>query len=387
MTKTATRFLLAVLLLAVVVACSSTGGGRLGREKALRAELEALPLPDDNVVLVADLAGEDGLDVHSVTLTSRHLIVEGDDGKLYALDRVTMMPAWHYYGLPRTLDFPIYEAAGSYLMITANTLVQIHKTTGAEMSVSHLEFTPSTAPGGNDVTAYVGSWSHPNGNKTLYSVNLADGSEGWGFRTQGHITATPIVGGAPRQLVYVASHDGMIYGIETKGAFEPPPSPAWAQQAFGRNTANLTLTGDLLLVPSEEGALYALDKATGNRVWEYTSGKPLRSAAAATANAVYFDNEYGFHRLDRNGNLLWQLTSGTMSFVLERDGAVWLKNAEAVMVYDGDDGSLQADQESGHVFNLDLDGWFVPANDMNGTFYAVSEDGFAFAYTQRVKLQ
>ena len=378
MTKTALRFLLVVLVLAAVVACSGTG--RLGREQALRAQLEVLPLPDDNVVLVADLAGETKLDVHSVTLTSRHLIVEGDDGKLYALDRVTMMPAWHYYGLPRTLDFSIYEASGSYLLLTANTLVQIHKTTGAEMSVTRLEFTPSTPPSGNDATAYIGSWSHPNGNKTLYTVNLADGSEGWGFRTQGHITSGPIVAGAPRQLVYFTSHDGMIYGLEAKGAFENPPAPSWIQQAFGRNTADLTLSGDLLLVASEEGALYALDKATGNRTWEYTSGKPLRSAAAATRNAVYFDNEYGFHRLDRAGNLLWKLEMGTMSYLLERDASVWLKKGDTVMVFDGAQGTA-----TGEV--AELDGWFVPANDMNGTFYAVSEDGFAFAFTQRVKLQ
>ena len=375
MTKTAVRFLLAILLLASVVACSSTGG-RLGREQALRAELAGLPLPDDNIVLVADL----GIEVHSVTLTSRHLIVGDSDGKLYALDRTSMMPAWHYYGMSRPVDFPIYEAAGSYLLLAANTLVQVNKTTGAEMSVTRLAFTPSSGPAGNDATAFVGSWSHPNGNKTLYSVNLADGTLGWGYRTNGHITAAPIVAGAPRQLVYFTSHDGMVYGLEARGAFEDAPNPSWIQQAFGRNTAELTLTDELLLVPSQEGSLYALNKATGNRVWEYSGGRPLRTAAAATKNAVYFDNEYGFHRLDREGNLLWKQEMGTMSFLLEREKTVWLKKRDAVLVVDGTAGTPMGDV-------VGLEDWFLLSNDRDGTFYAVSPDGFAFAYTERLKLQ
>lgn len=382
MTKTAVRYLLLCLLVVAMAACAGTGAGARGaREMALRADLEVLPLPDENVTLVADLAAPGGsLSVHSVTLTSRHVIVEDAAGRLYAVDRESLMPAWHYYGLPRPLDFALYEAAGSYLMVTANTLFQIEKTTGAELGVFRLDFTPSSPPAGNDSTAYIGAWSSPAGNKTLYSVNLADGMLGWGYRSMGHVTSQPIVHGAPRQLVYFADHDEKIYALEARGAFDGAPSPAWMQQTFGPNTADLVLSGDLLLVASEEGVLYALDRATGNRKWAYTSGQPIKATPAATANAVYFANEYGFHCLDRAGNLLWQLKDGSLSFLLERDGNTWVRHpGGGVQVFETKTGEP--------VDAQGLGGWFLPANEQDGTFYAVSPCGFVFAYTQRLQMK
>ena len=52
-----------------------------------------------------------GFKVHSVTLTSCHLIVEDVKGRLFALDRKTLMPAWHAW---RTdLNRPVPTAASS----------------------------------------------------------------------------------------------------------------------------------------------------------------------------------------------------------------------------------------------------------------------------------
>jgi hypothetical protein len=382
MTKTAVRHLLLGLLLVSFVACAGTGQRR-DRENALRARLEALPLSQENIDLVADLAGAgESLKVHGATLTSRHLIVEDVAGRLYALDRDSLMPAWHYYGLPRTLDFPMYEAALSYVMVTKNTLFHVAKVTGAELGVFHLTFTPSSAPAANDSTAYVGCWASPTGNKTLYSVNLADGTVGWGYRTEGHVRSRPVVQGAPRQLLYFATDEphGKVIAVETLGAFENPPEPAWMAETLGPNTADLVASGDLLLVASEEGSLYAFDRATGSKVWEYSGGEPLRTPPAATARAVYFHNAYGFHALDRKGNLKWKIDSGPTCFLVERGDRVWLRDKHG-MVY------IVNDKTGAIESTVDLSGWFLVQNPDDGTFYAVSPDGLVFAYTERLKLQ
>jgi len=380
MTRTTVRFLLLCLLIVTVVSCVGVGN-RGKREQALTAELAVLPLSEENITLVADLGSDRRIKVHSVTLTSLHLIVEDVDGKLFALDRKSMRPAWHYYGLDRTMDFALSEGAGSYLIVTANKLYQIAKVTGAEMGVHHLPFTPSSGPSGNDSTAYIGSYASAGGNKTLYSVNLADGRVGWGYRTGGHITGQPLVGGAPRQLVYFASHDMRVYALETASAFEDAPSAAWMNQTHGRNSADITLSGKLLLVPSEEGCLYAYDRATGTKAWEFISGRPLKMAADGTKNAVYFQNEYGFHCLDRMGGEKWRNQLGPTKLLLERGGQTWLKvDDDAVAIVDSANGEVD-------FLNDDFDGWFLPTNDMDGTFYAVSPDGFCFAYTERLKLR
>lgn len=226
----------------------------------------------------------------------------------------------------------------------------------------------------------MGSWSSPAGNKTLYSVNLADGQQGWGYRTLGHITAQPLVTGAPRQLVCFASHDRQVVAVEALGAFEAAPQPSWINETGGANTADLVVSENLLLVPSQEGSLYALDRATGAKVWEYISGEPLKSAATGTKRAVYFHNAYGFHRLDRAGHLVWKIETGATEFVLERAGKVWLRDAQgSLVIVDDTTGEI----DSGHP----LAGWYIPANPVDGTLFAVSPDGWIFAYTERLKLR
>jgi outer membrane protein assembly factor BamB len=387
MTNPVLRYALLCLLVVSVASCFG-GPPRGERERALKADLEALPLSAENISLVADLGGGDcDLEVESVTLTSCHIIVEDVKGRLFALDRKSLMPAWHYYGLTRPMDFPLYEAAGSYLMVTDNMLYQVSKATGTELAVHHLTFTPSSAPAGNDATAYIGSWASPAGNKTIYSVNLADGRVGWGYRTDGHITSRPLVHGAPRQLVYFASHDMTVTAVEAAGAFEAAPPAAWMSQTFGCNSADLALAPagsekeqDLLLVASEEGALYAYGSGTGTKQWEYVSGRPLKTTPAGTANAVYFHNEYGFHCLSRVGDLKWKLEDGACGFVMERDGNAWLRDAEGNLV-------IVADDTGEITETFDLQDWFLPMNTTDGTFFAVSGDGFVFAFTQRLKLK
>jgi outer membrane protein assembly factor BamB len=380
MTNPVLRYALLCLLIVTVASCAGWPH-RADRERSLKAELEALPLTGENISLVADL-GDDKcqFEVKSVTLTSVHLIVEDVKGRLFALDRKTLMPVWHYYGLSRPMDFELCEASGSYLMVTDNMLHQVAKVTGAEMGVFHLSFTASAAPAGNDATAYIGAYASPAGNKTVYSVNLADGRVGWGYRTNGHVTSRPIVFGAPRQLLYFASEDMTVNAVEAAGAFEEAPPPAWMSRTFGCNSADLVMSGKLLLVASEEGALYAYHRATGKKQWEYVSGRPLKTAPAGTAKAVYFHNEYGFHRLERSGDLKWQLETGPSEFVMELGGNAWLRDAEGnLCIVDDATGEIQATH--------DFQGWFLPTNNTDGTFFAVSSDGFVFAFTERLKLK
>ncbi len=91
MTRTTVRFLLLCLLLVAAVSCAGVGN-RGTREQVLKDELAVLPLVEENVALVADLGSDRHVSVHSVTLTSAHIIVEDVDGKLYALDRKSLMP-------------------------------------------------------------------------------------------------------------------------------------------------------------------------------------------------------------------------------------------------------------------------------------------------------
>jgi glucose dehydrogenase len=139
-------------------------------------------------------------------------------------------------------------------------------------------------------------------------------------------------------------------------------------------------SGDLLLVASEEGSLYAFDRATGSKVWEYSGGQPLRTPPAATARAIYFHNAYGFHALDRKGSLKWKIDSGPTCLLVERGDRVWLRDKHG-MVY------IVNDKTGAIESTVDLSGWFLVPNSDDGTFYAVSPDGLVFAYTERLKLQ
>src|SRR5258708_29137415 len=111
--------------------------------------------------------------------------------------------------------------------------------------------------------------------KVAFTVALG-GFEGGGTRYKfGNLEATPIVEDG---VMYVPDGWGSVYAIDVssgrKGAFrwtfDPRPDKAWAGDVAccGVDNRGVALWKDKIISIALDGRLFALNKATGEKVWE-----------------------------------------------------------------------------------------------------------------------
>ncbi|MCS6773045.1 MAG: PQQ-binding-like beta-propeller repeat protein [Thermoflexales bacterium] len=102
----------------------------------------------------------------------------------------------------------------------------------------------------------------------------------WRFRTGGSIYSLPAVDAATGRI-YFGSTDKRLYALDARGLF------VWSF-ATGDNVAAQPLIvdvggdqGRLVIVGSEDGAIYALDAASGKLRWRHALGAPVAASAVA----------------------------------------------------------------------------------------------------------
>jgi alcohol dehydrogenase (cytochrome c) len=116
--------------------------------------------------------------------------------------------------------------------------------------------------------------------KLAFTVGLG-GIEGAGHYKFGNLEATPIVEDG---VMYVADGWGSVYAIDVssgkKGTFrwkfDPGIDKAWAGDVAccGVNNRGVALWKDKVISVSLDGRLFALNKATGEKIWERKIADP-----------------------------------------------------------------------------------------------------------------
>jgi outer membrane protein assembly factor BamB len=355
--------------------CASTRGRDSGaREAAVRASLSG-GLGFSGTLLVNDLGQVASLRLRSgaARLTEGMVLLEDVHHRLHALDRGSLVSRWGYHGLDAALAFPTTSTGHSLLAMSRNRIHELDLTTGAARhGLVHFDMSPSAPFVASTGTAYIPSWGGGQQAKTLRTVNLATGLEGWGFRTTGDIRgAMAIAGVAPRQTVYFATDAGDVVAMPAAAADGPAPEPTWATRVNGSVTADLLLDGEDLFVACRDSSLSRIDRVTGAYRWATFLQAPLAEAPVATAGAVYQRNSLGLHRLDRaTGEKSWTLPGGAR-FVAEREGKVVVQGADRTLATVDASGKIVARTATGGLVFL--------TNTRDGTLYGVGDDGFLVA--------
>ncbi|RDI97389.1 outer membrane protein assembly factor BamB [Dyella solisilvae] len=172
--------------------------------------------------------------------------------------------------------------------------------------------------------------------KTIWSKSSrTQGWFGWGDKKR----ADALYAGGPAvygDLVVVGTLDGHIYAINAKDG-----SPRWESVVNSEVISAPVISGNLVIARTQDGRLYGFDSATGERRWVYDQDSvPLLSlrgnGSMLAANGVlFFGNDAGklvALRLD-NGEKLWEqtLASGEGRTEIERlsdaDGAILLQGS------------------------------------------------------------
>ena len=117
--------------------------------------------------------------------------------------------------------------------------------------------------------------------KPVFSMAL-DGVEGAGTRNKsGNLEATPIVEDG---ILYVPIGWGVVYALDVSSGkkatirwkFDPQTNRAWAGDVAccGVNNRGIALWKDKVISVSLDGRLFAINKATGEKVWERKIANP-----------------------------------------------------------------------------------------------------------------
>jgi outer membrane protein assembly factor BamB len=221
-------------------------------------------------------------------------------------------------------------------VVIKDRLVMVKRSTGARIMDKHLEFSPCAAPTCTENTAYAPSLFK----EKLISVDASSGLSGWTFRFKEPVTAAPkLYGEGAGRFLYAVSHDGTVACFAPKAAPEAGPKrPEWSYKTGDQNTADPVLTGDLLLVASRDGALYAFNRLSGAVRWKFFSGVALTCPPLVIGDKVFQSVGCTVHCLDLStGAEKWKHEgvdavagiAGTTAYLWHKDASLTLVNVES----------------------------------------------------------
>ncbi len=176
---------------------------------------------------------------------------------------------------------------------------------------------------------------------------------------------------APATLI----HDGVIYGA-WDGALRCAGlsgSLRWTHQTRAELTGAPTLWGPLVLVPSRDGHLHAVNKATGQLSWAFRAASPIAASPLVwAATALIVDEQGWLYALDTlTGTQLWKvevgITHATPALVQLARGAALL----VIPTWKGEVHAISLHLHQGHAhlapesvlwtYDLEDELWAAPA--------------------------
>ncbi|MEN8149638.1 MAG: PQQ-binding-like beta-propeller repeat protein [Planctomycetota bacterium] len=328
-----------------------------------------------------DLAANGPVEVRNAWLFENEILIEGVPGNISALRRSNLGSIWYYDRLPGQLDFAPTASPLSFLFLSDGVLYEVERRLGNQIRGGiPLHFVASASPAATDSTAFVPCLAAGEGRPTIVTVNLATGIEGWRVATRSSVTSAAVSGGSSsRPMIYFAEENKGVYAYPAASAHLGAPDPSWARLTHGRNLHSPVVHGDLVLVGSDEGDFWALDRVTGVAHWSVMSGCGIVGSPAASGDHVYFSNHRGFHCYSREeGKHLWSY---------RQPGRFLVKRDEGIYVFFGRDTVHALDPETGELlrsmtFSEDI---HFLTNMADDDFYAVTADGIVYKIDAGVK--
>jgi outer membrane protein assembly factor BamB len=164
-------------------------------------------------------------------------------------------------------------------------------------------------------------------NHRVLAIDLGGGYRVWSFLMSDGIVAPPVATGSS---VFVADGKGKYVMLASEsGQLE------WEGKAFGRVSAEPTVTPAAVLVPSEDYSLYALNRASGQGLWAYRTTHPLRKRAHDLGYAVCLPVPTGgLVGIDpRTGQELWRIEDAVEA-VAEQDETLLIRTTQGLALVD-----------------------------------------------------
>ena len=230
---------------------------------------------------------------------------------LYALDAATGHEVWNYSiwgegSSPAVVDGVLYitELGGNvYALNAANgELLWTDATYLMGMGSS-----PAVVNGSVNGTVFITGGSFNPDSTTVFALKAKDGTMRWQQTYDGHTQSTPAVSGG----ILFLTRGYNLTALDPKDG-----TILWSNVTDTDPTATIlsspAVAGSRVYVGSNDGNIYALDAATGIKLWNFTTGDAIWSSPAVADGVVYVgSNDDNVYALDAaTGAKLWNYTTG-----------------------------------------------------------------------------
>jgi eukaryotic-like serine/threonine-protein kinase len=221
------------------------------------------------------------------------LIVGGYDKKLYSLNPQTGVTNWtfteardRWIGGPLVTDQMIYAPNADYKVYALNLQGQLQWSFGADESIWS---TPVT----DGMNIYFGSLG-----RKVYAVNTQTGSQVWVQKLDGAILGSPVLG--TDNELYVGSYNGTLYALNTAdGSARSLQAPAKSETNWIWNGP--ALDSGTLYYGDGSGTLYAYPATGAGQSWNQSLNGTITGTPLLSAEKVIIGTEAGnVYFVDRN---------------------------------------------------------------------------------------
>jgi len=278
--------------------------------------------------------------------------VASGNGHIYALDIVDGQPRW-VFDLETSGIEGLAVADKTVFVVSWEKLYALDIKTGEEQWSQNLGSGPLVV-----VEQMVFMIAY---NDYFLALDAATGEILWVFDTEEDYFALAVADG----VAYLGLRDGHVYAVETATGHQ-----RWAFKTKGQITT-LTVANDIVFAPSLDEHIYALDTATGEKIWaSKISGAFVPNPPAVAGEVVFVgtcaiaalfsggDERLGVEDLfaldGATGRKLWALdtgheargpsVAGGIVFVGSDEGKVYALGGEGIGAYVGMTGLASAEE-------------------------------------------
>lgn len=248
---------------------------------------------------------------------------------------------------------------GDMICVNSEThMLKIDLKSGRPMEIAPLKAVVNNAP------AHVNNFAIFGGlNGRIFAHDLNAGFSKWDYQMQAGITARPV---ASKASVFIGDSSGVYILLRAVNG-----EPSWKGRAFRQISAPgaISLSKNIVLIPSEDQTLYALDLVFGNDLWKYHAKRALTHKPLIIDESMVLlpITGNGLYALDLvTGKPLWN-TSELLTPFDSSDDSIYCYKTNSLWVLDKETGKTLSQIPTASLQDI------VPLGD--GQFVVITQTG------------
>lgn len=212
--------------------------------------------------------------VASVSVANGKVYAGSSDGRVYAMDTVSLDSKWQFATGGKVWSTPAVSGDTVYVTSFDKKLYALNAADGSKKWEFKTEAAIVDTPVVDGDTVFVGSLD-----RYVYALKAVDGSLKWKFMGGNWFWAKPVVHNG---VVYATNLDGKVYAINAVNGQK--------QAEFdlgGPSSVSPVLVEDVLIAATEAGEVYSLDTISHQQKLLVNLGEKVYSSLAASGGKVY----------------------------------------------------------------------------------------------------